>query len=263
MTTDPSANAFLRPGKLVLLVALGLFVYAAALIWQVPAGWLWQQARAAVALPPGVQVQQVSGTLWDGAAGLSVAGYPVRIDWQLGWPSLSDVSLPVDVSVTTARSGLSGTVRLAWPETLSLNASGSVAVAEFAELIRRSGGAMIEGDVRIDRLALTMADQRLAKADGLATWPGGRVTWPMGNQTGTASFPPMEARLSGTGNGINLEIAARGAEGPAADATVSANGMMDIRVYKRMVDLAGQPWPDAAQPGSVVFRVRQSLGSAL
>jgi general secretion pathway protein N len=35
--------------------------------------------------------------------------------------------------------------------------------------------------------------------------------------------------------------------------------MMEIRVFKRMVDLAGQDWSNSAGPDDVVFRVRQPL----
>lgn len=257
--SDTETKSFFRPGKLLLLVLLGVLVYAVTLVILVPAGWVWQQASAQVRLPPQVKIQQVSGQLWDGAAGVVVAGYPVRVDWALGWPSFSGMTLPVKVRLDSTQSSLTGDLVLGWPLSAELDASGHVGVAEFRDLIRKSGGAMIEGDVTIDRLLLAWEDNRVTRADGLARWPGGRVTWPMGGQTGSADFPPMQASLDTVQNGVELRISEQGNAGPAAQANLLWNGMMEIRVYKRMVDLAGQPWSDSASPDDVVFRVRQPL----
>lgn len=257
--SDAEPKSFLRPGKVILLVLLGLVVYAVALVVWIPAGWVWHQASTRVPLPDQVEIRQVSGQLWNGAAGVVVAGYPARVDWRLGWPSLTDLSLPLDISVASSQSTIEGDVTLGWPARAELNARGQVVVSEFEELIRRSGGAMIEGNVTIDRLNLVWADDRITRADGLGRWAGGLVTWPMGNQTGQARFPPMQANLDTTQGGIALTVAEQGGSGPAADANILWNGMMEVRVYKRMVDLAGQPWSESASPGDVVFRVRQPL----
>ncbi|GGE58123.1 hypothetical protein GCM10011533_08270 [Streptosporangium jomthongense] len=257
--SDVESKSFLRPGKLFLLVLLGLFIYLGALIVFVPAGWVWQQASPHVPLPAQVQVKQVAGKVWDGAAGVVVAGFPLRIQWQLGWPSLGALEQPVRISVESRQSSVSGDLSLDWPANARLNARGTIAVAEFEGLIRRSGGAMIEGDVSIDRLILEWADDRIVRADGLGTWAGGRVSWPMGNQTGQAQFPPMQANLDTTDGGVALVVAEQAGNGPAADASILWNGMLELRIYKRMIDLAGQPWPDTASPDDVVFRVRQPL----
>lgn len=250
---------FLRPGKVILFLVLGLLVYVGALVFLVPAGWIWHQASAHVALPQQVQVRQVAGKLWAGEAGIVVAGFPVRVEWDLGMPSVADLQWPIDFSVASSQSSLAGNVTIGWPANARLDAAGRVTVAEFEELIRQSGGAMIEGEVSVDRLALAWADDRITRAEGLARWPGGLVTWPMGDQRGQAEFPPMQATMSSADGGIALTVSRQGGEGPAADATILWNGMLELRVYKRMVDLAGQPWPDSASPGDIVFRVRQPL----
>ncbi|MDI9245029.1 type II secretion system protein N [Marinobacter sp. CHS3-4] len=264
MTESPK-KAFLRPGKVFLLTLAGVLVYLGALVFLVPAGWLWQQAQSQVPLPPEVQVQQINGHLWEGVAGLVIAGFPVRCEWRLSAPSFSSLTLPIDFSLSTGASTVSGDLRVDWQGNGQVNAQGRIAVSEFESLIRRSGGAVIEGDVSIERLTLAWADQRLTRADGLGRWAGGNVTWPMGNGQGQAEFPAMRATLDSTSEGINLLVSEEAGDGPAATATIRWTGMMDIRVYKRMVDLAQQPWPDSAKPDDVIFRVRQPLipGGAL
>ncbi|MBZ2168396.1 type II secretion system protein N [Marinobacter sp. F4216] len=250
---------FFRFGKVLLLVLLAAVVYLGALLVWVPAGWVWSQVSNQIQLPQQVNVRQVSGQIWDGAAGLDVAGFPLRVSWELGLPSLTDLSMPVDISVASSQSLLEGNVTIGWPASAELDARGRVVVSEFEDLIRRSGGAMIEGNVTIDRLNVLWADNRIQRADGIGRWPGGQVSWPMGNQTGQARFPPMQAELDTTQGGIELIVEEQDGSGPAAEANVLWNGMLEVRVYKRMVDLAQQPWPDTASPDDVIFRVRQPL----
>ncbi|MEQ5814587.1 type II secretion system protein N [Marinobacter sp. NFXS11] len=257
--SDAEPKSFLRPGKVFLLLLLGALVYLLSLVFLVPAGWVWQQASAHVSLPPQLKVQQVAGKLWDGEAGVVVAGFPVRVDWRLHMPSVISLEWPARISLESSQSSLNGDVTVGWPASARLHASGRVTVAEFEKLIRQSGGAMIEGEVMIDRLNMAWADNRITRAEGLGRWDGGLVTWPMGDQRGQAEFPPMQATMDTSQGGVALTVSEQGGQGPAADATVFWNGMMELRVYKRMVDLAGQPWPDSASPGDVVFRVRQPL----
>ena len=257
--SDAEPKSFLRPGKVFLLLLLAALVYLLSLVFLAPAGWVWQKASAHVSLPPQVQVQQVAGKVWDGAAGVVVAGFPLRVDWQLHMPSVTSLEWPARISVKSSQSSLNGNVTIGWPASAQLDANGRVIVAEFEDLIRQSGGAMIEGEVVIDRLEMAWADNRITRAEGLGRWDGGLVTWPMGDQRGQAEFPPMQATMDTTQGGVALTVSEQGGQGPAADATVMWNGMMELRVYKRMVDLAGQPWPDSASPGDVVFRVRQPL----
>lgn len=257
--SDSESKSFIRPGKILLLVVLAALVYFAALVVWAPAGWLWQQVSDRVSLPPRVVVQQVSGRLWDGAAALVVAGHPVRMGWQLDWPSLTGLAVPVQLELTSSRSSLKGSGMVGWPDRGVMNIRGTVGVAEFEDLIRRNGGAVIEGDVLVERLNVQWVGQRIVSASGIGLWDGGLVTWPMGKQTGQADFPPMEAILDSSQGGIELTVSEQGGDGPAAGASISWKGMMSVRVYKRMVDLAGQPWPDSAKPGDIIFQVRQKL----
>lgn len=263
--SETPAKAFLRPGKVFLLTLAGVLIYLVALVALVPAGWLWHQASAHIQLPPEVQVRQVSGRAWAGVAGAVVAGYPVRMEWQLGAPSFSGLSLPVSFSLTSSQSSVDGRVSLDWQGAGALEAKGRLTVAEFEDLIRRSGGAVIEGDVTIDRLLLSWQEGRITEADGEGRWAGGEVSWPMGDRVERADFPPMRAILDSTSDGVALVVEEQGGDGPAADAEIRWNGMMDLRVYKRMVDLADQPWSESAGPDDVIFRVRQPLipGGAL
>jgi len=257
--SEDTPKPFFRPGKFILLLLLGLFVFAVTLVIRMPIGWAWHQVSGQIDLPPQVQVRQMSGSLWGGAAKVHLAGFPARLQWQLDWPSFTDLTLPLAFTVSSPQSRLKGMASASLAGNFEVEADGIVTVAEFKDLIRQSGGAMIDGKVVIDRLKLRWADERLQHAQGLGRWDGGLVTWPMGNQTGQAQFPPMQANLDTVEGGVALDISEQGGDGPAADASILWDGMMEIRVYKRMVDLAQQPWSENSSPSDVVFRVKQPL----
>lgn len=257
--SDAEPKSFIRPGKVVLLLLLGLVVYLLSLVFLVPAGWLWHQASAHVSVPAQIQVRQVAGTLWDGEAGVVVAGFPLRIGWDLHMPSVTRLEWPAGITIASSQSALNGQVTTGWPARVQLTANGRVEVAEFEDLIRQSGGAMIAGEVMIEGLTMAWADNRITRAEGLGLWDGGLVTWPMGDRRGQAEFPPMQAAMDTTEGGVALTVSEQGESGSAADASISWNGMLELSVYKRMLDLANQPWPDSASPDDRVFRVRQPL----
>jgi len=257
--SDSARKSFLSPGKVILLFMLGFVVFVTTMVLWVPAGWLWKQASTRIELPPEVTVSQVSGQLWEGAAGLLLAGFPCRLEWELDPLSLGRLELPIQVSLTTSSSRIDSQVLVRWPASAVLQAKGLIKVNEFEKLIRESRGAMISGEVKIESLYMELADNGIQQADGFARWPGGLVTWPMGTQTGEASFPPMQATLDTLGSGLELTISEQGGSGPAAKVGLLREGVMDIRLYKRMVDLAQQPWSGADGPGDVIFRVQQPL----
>lgn len=250
-------SAFMRPGKLVLLLLLVVIVYVVTLALWVPAGWIWAQAKSHITLPPQLQVQQVSGTIWSGAASAVFMGKFFRLEWQPDWPSA--FKLPVDIAVGSADSSLKGRVLLGWPLSVELDARGVVHVAEFDDLIRQSEGIMLDGDVTVERMQIHWADNRLREAQGLASWPGGGVSWPVGDRWETSELPPMELTLQSEADELFLMMVQQGQQVPAAEAVVLANGTLEVQVYKRLIDLAGQPWSGAASPDDVVFRLRQPL----
>ncbi|WP_372957827.1 type II secretion system protein N [Marinobacter sp.] len=257
--TDSSPRPFIRPAKVILLVLLLLLVYAAALVALLPAGWVWARASSHIQLPPGMSVQQVSGKLWNGAARVDVQRRPVRVEWQLSWPDVVALRQPVELTLETVSSRVEGSLILDWPGSLRADLTGRLHIPEFADVIRQNGGALLEGDVIIDRLRVAVTDQQLESATGLARWPGGNVSWPMGDRRQTAVFPPMQATLTESTSGFLLRISEQGQADPAAEASLSLTGMMEIRVYKRMVDLTGQSWSGGARPGDVIFQVQQPL----
>lgn len=256
---DEPVKSFLRPGKLILLIFLGLLVYAGAVVATVPAGWVWYWAEKQFALPDAVRVEGVTGQLWDGGAQLRLMNRSVQVFWHLeelgtgpGWATLG-------WRLKSRSSELRGDFTVLGENSAQLEMTGNVHVPEFHGQIRRSGGAMINGDVTIQRLTLRMARNQVVAANGLATWPGGPVRWPVGQRMQSAEIPAMEMRLADQNGTPMLTLTESGKQVPVADASIQANGNARIRVYRRMVDLVDQPWSGNQGPGAVIFQVTQPL----
>jgi len=252
--SDTEAKPLIRPGKLILLLLAGVLVYAVTLVLTVPIGWVWAQVSDKVDLPPGIKVENLSGTVWNGSGTASAQGFPVTLGWDLHWPSVTELALPLDFSVASGGSALRGELVVGWPGTARVNATGQVSVDDFEPMIRKAGGALIEGVVSIDSLELAWDGEQVSRARGLGRWPGGTAEWP----GGSANFPPMQINLDDANGGVSLVVAEQGGDGPAARADVFWDGMMEAQVYKRLADLAGMN-AGAGAPSDVIFRVRQPL----
>lgn len=257
--TETSEAPFLRPGKVVLLTLLGLVVYLVALIFWIPAGWVWHLSRDSVPLPQGIAVESVSGQLWNGAVQAHILGHSLQVGWHIDGVLDDGAVLPIGWRVQTPQSNLRGQVRLTGINAMELSANGYINIAEFGREIQRSGGAMIEGNVNVDTLSLAMMDGSLTQLNGRASWPGGRVSWPMGGSTQSAVLPPMRARVDEQQGRIDLQISSADSAEPAISANIQPDGMMQIQLFRRMLDLVDQPWSGNAAPGDVVFSVRQRV----
>jgi general secretion pathway protein N len=190
---------------------------------------------------------------------LRTQGHSVQGKWHLSGIYDDERWLPLNWQLQTAESGLTGDLWLTGYEQWRASARGHINVAEFSQQIRRSGGAIIEGDVRVQSLHGAVDDSRVSRLDGLATWPGGRVSWQLGNQSREAVLPPMEARLGNQSGQFKLEISTAAEQAPVVTAMLGEDGIARIEMYRRMLDLVNQSWAGDAGPGEVVFSVEQPV----
>jgi len=256
---NPSPNFRIGPGKLVFLSLLFLLAYGIALAVYLPAGWAWRWAGQSVQLPPGLQVKQVAGTVWHGQALVNYQRLPLQLDWRLQPSSIIHGRLPVAWSLSTRRSQLAGDLTVSVGRRLTLSATGHLYMADFAQWVRQQGGAQLAGSIRVDGLKMDWSDGKWEQAQGTAHWDGGLVTWPMGGRTQQATMPAMQAQLRLRGPDLDLTVARSGSQAPAAEVRLTPGGAVDLMVYRRLLDLAGQSWPDSVPAGAVVFRMRQQL----
>lgn len=250
---------FLRLRKIILLVILGLLVYAVSLLFWIPVGWIWHWTKPQVLVPQGLVIERVAGELWNGTVQVRTQGHSVQGSWHLNGLYDDGRWLPLNWQLQTMNSGLHGMASLTGSDNWQLSTQGHINIPEFNQEIRRSGGAVIEGDVRVESLRLAVSDNRVSALDGRATWPGGRVSWRIGDQLQEATLPAMEARLNDHSGKFGLEVSTATEQAPVVTATLESNGVARIEMYRRMLDLVNQPWAGNAAPGDVIFSIEQPL----
>lgn len=257
--SDPIQTPFLRPGKIVLVVVLGIIVYLCSLIFWLPAGWVWHLSKPYIQLPSAIVVEQVSGQVWHGAVRTNILGHSLNIGWHIDGLYNDGAVLPLSWTLSTPASHLNGQLRFPGFDTLAATARGSVNIPEFSAEIRRSGGAIIEGDVTVDSFDLALSEGSVDSLNGRVRWGGGRVSWPMGGNTQSATLPPLKADIDEQQKRVDFLVSRQDNPDPLVSATLSPDGVMKIELFRRMLDLVNQPWSGNAAPGDVVFSVQQRV----
>lgn len=247
------------PGKWIGLLLLALCAYLVALLVQLPAGWAWRWLAPQVDLPPGMSVTQVGGTVWQGAARVRWDNIPTRLTWSLQMRSLLQGQLPVNWTLESAQSRLQGVVLVLGQKHVVVNVHGQLYMPEFSRLVQAQGGANLVGSVTIRDLSLGWEGQGWSVASGEANWPGGLVTWPMGQTMQQTTMPPMQALLRRQGQVLTVSVSKTGDRQAAARVNLSPDGVVELLIYRHLLDLAGQSWPASVGPGAIVFRMRQKV----
>lgn len=247
------------PGKWVSLLFLALCAYLTALIVELPAGWAWRWVAPQVRLPLGIAVTQVGGTVWQGVAQVRWENMATRLSWSFQLGELLHGRLPVDWTLESKQSRLQGDVVLLGLKSAVVNLHGDLYMPEFQRIVASQGGANLAGSIRIRDLSLGWQGNGWSAANGEATWPGGLVSWPMGQTLQQTTMPAMEARLQRRGQVLTVSVSKSGDSEAAARVSLSPDGVVELLVYRHLLDLAGQSWPTSVGPGAIVFKMRQKV----
>lgn len=251
-------------GKIALLLLVALLVFSVTLLLTTPLSYLWARASAHVDLPPQVKIESLAGSVFAGAALLRLEQQPVRLSWSLAWPVLESGSsglglqIPLAWRLETRQSWFSGTSHLGWHQA-RLQLKGRLHLAEIAKLVERSGGVQMAGDIFIDDLALDWRKGYWTAASGHANWPGGLVSWPAGADRQQAMMPPMVALLQKIDIGLEVSLLSAEASAVAAKARLLPGALLEVQIFRRLLDLAGQSWQGGAGPDEQIFKVSQPL----
>ncbi|MAM85959.1 MAG: hypothetical protein CME36_01455 [unclassified Hahellaceae] len=243
----------------VLLVSL---IFITSALVHMPAAVMWDMvSKTADLRSMPVQPQQLSGTIWDGAA-LAVVqqtGERVLIDWKL---SVSSLLLGEEFVQTQVRTrGIDLTVGATTTASVAdLNVSGSIDLDLFKPILsqnRLQVGGLV--DVRNVQARYDFNNEQLLSADGNLYWPGGRVSYPVGANDQTADIPALRGDLGQTSGQPSLDLVLNDTGAKLLSAVLEPGMTLALQVRKRMLDVAGAPYSDRADADAIVFRLKQPL----
>lgn len=195
------------------------------------------------------------GPWWRGDAGVLHDGERIgRISWTLDPLALFAAQAAAHWRFDGAGRGLAGRVARGFGN-FDLHAAGEVAAATVNR-VAAGYDIGLAGTFTVSELRLR-SDAGRVSANGLLRWPGGATTYALGGRTRAVDLPAMTATLASQDDAAVLEVRSAAADLPLLEARLQTDGWLRIRLTKRFLALAGNPWPGSTAPDDFVFAVAE------
>lgn len=248
--------------KTILLLTAFVFSLAIFLIATLPVSVLWNKGIAPYAnlKPMQIEVKGLNGTIWDGQALLNVRRVPMLLNWQFDWSQLQGMALPLAVQLESGAGSLGATAQVGLTQqTLALYHLRLDLTALNPELKRQR--VTLDGDVFSSDFALVLADHKVESASGQLTWSGGDIAYPAGRQIHERTMPSFNVQIETLSSGeVELGVRDSGGRIDVIEASLEPSGVAMLRVRRRLLDLAQEPWSRGnSSEQDVVFKVKQNL----
>ncbi len=240
------------------IIAVGILAYLFFLVALFPINMAHKLIK-----PEGLPVEIVglTGTLWDGGAVLKhPSAGRVDLDWRLHPSSLLMGSLNVDIDLKSPVVRLNGNAKVGAGRVLELNNIDGYLTSDVVNGVLRSQRTQIEGDLELSKanLVYDLGQRKAELAEGRLVWQGGNVQYPAGRQKKSSKMPMLVANLRADQGNILATVTS--AEGDVvAEANVKSDGWAGVAIKRRLIDLAGEQWPNKAQPDTTVFEVSEKI----
>lgn len=245
--------------KILLFLLIGVISYTSFLVATLPVSVVWQYVSPQLPLNSlQLEVKGVSGTVWKGNAHLSSRGVEGVLGWDVLFSGLLTGAIPVDLELKSNVGELTTNVRL-YSNGIELNeTSGDVNLMSLNPLLKKQR-VNLNGEFTIDRLSIGYFDRVLTAADGLFSWTGGRVDYPAGREIHGNEFPAFTGELSKSADITSLNIKDVESSINSIEAMMDNSGVATLKVKRRLLDLANEPWPKNSSEADVVFKIKRKV----
>ena len=245
--------------KILLFLLLGIISYLSFLIATFPVSLVWTSVSPKLPLKQlQINVKAVSGSIWKGNALIASRGIEGVLAWDVSVPGLFTGKLPVKLSIKSNIGSFQTNARFALNGAELTDTIGNINLAGLNPFLRRDR-LTLAGDVKIENLSLAFYDGDILTANGRFTWSGGEVKYPAGRDIHGGQFPPMVGLISQKANVTRLTIRDNQSSVDLLDGELDAFGMGTLRVKRRLLDLANEPWPKNSSESDVVFKVKRKI----
>lgn len=226
-----------------------------------PAGLLWQKALEPNLnlRPDQVRVNAVSGSLWDGQALLAVQSIPLLLDWDVEFSRIRGLALPIDIRVESHAGQLQANLVVGLADVLVDVDSLRVDLNALNPQFKRRR-ITLDGEVFAKGLVATVSDQKLSAVSGRFNWSGGNISYPVGRNSHERLMPAFSGQISTREDGlIELGIMDQGGSVNVIEGSLLPDGVGQLQVRRRLLDLADEPWSSNSTEQDVVFKVKKSI----
>ena len=229
------------------------------MIAALPASFVWKYLSPELPLRSiQLNVSGVGGTVWDGHAVVSSRGIQGVLNWDISVLGLMTGKLPIALAVDSNAGELTTNVRLHSNGVEIEDTQGLINLETLNPILKRQR-VTLNGQFKIDKLSASFFDGTIEDAEGLFNWTGGRVEYPAGRDIHGNEFPPFTGRLSQQADITSLIIKDKGAAVDAIEANMLKTGVATLKIKRRLLDLANEPWPKNSSESDVVFKIKRKI----
>ncbi|WP_250658734.1 type II secretion system protein N [Alkalimarinus coralli] len=245
--------------KILLFLLVGVISYISFLIATLPASFVWKYLSPQLPLKPlQINVKGLSGTVWDGEAYVSSKGIEGVLDWDISLTGLFAGQLPIQLAVKSSAGTLNTDISVFSNGVELSGTKGKINLQALNTLFKRQR-VTLNGDLTISSLELGYFDRAVTSATGQFDWSGGRVEYPAGREMHGSQFPPFIGKISQKGDIALMHISDTESSVNAIEAQLDRTGTATLRVKRRLLDLANEPWPKNSSENDVVFKAKRRI----
>ncbi|UZE97430.1 type II secretion system protein N [Alkalimarinus alittae] len=246
--------------KILLFVLVWVISYITFLVATVPASFAWNYISPQLPLNSlQLNVDGVSGTAWNGYAYMNSRGIEGVLGWDISFLGLLTGQLPVKIELKSNVGQLDTTARLFSNGIELSDTKGRINLPALNPLLKQHR-ITVNGTLEIDSLTIGLVDGMLSTADGSFSWTGGRVEYPAGREVHGNEFPSFTGRLGQKAGNTSLVIKDTESSVNAIEGVMNDAGLATLKVKRRLLDLANEPWPENSSESDVVFKIQRKVG---
>ena len=240
------------------LIVFGILAYLLFLLALFPISLL-QKWIPKESLP--VSVENLSGTLWEGAAIVKQREVGrLDIAWDLSLSSILTGQLASDIEVKGQKFNFEGFVGYGLGGSIDVRNAQGYLTAELVNQFTRRQQATLNGDFELSGLNLVydLNAKQAKSAEGRLVWQGGMVSYPVARKKTQSEMPMLVAQFGANEGNLQAEVTTTDGQS-VGQLNLKSDGWAGIAIKRRIVDLAGQKWPGKGNADTTVFEVSEKV----
>jgi general secretion pathway protein N len=207
-----------------------------------------------------VQVELVSGTLWQGQARVNIPNVgKVSGQWDVQLSELFTGQLAAKVNISGDELKFKGLVRGSADQVEVINSEAFLSARYLAPLLRQGNSSLV-GDFELNKFnaLFSINDKQILAADGRLLFSGGDVSFPLDGKKINATLPILVGVIKKPADNVELVITNTDGQ-DIGHGYVQPDGWAGIGIRRRFLDVLGLQWPAEVDAEKVIFEASQKL----
>jgi len=224
-----------------------------------PLAFIWPKVQPHLGRLP-VQVELVSGTLWQGQARVNIPNVgKVTGKWDIQLSELLAGQLAANVNISGDELKFKGLVRGSADQVEVIESEAFMSSRYLAPLLRQGNSSLI-GDFELNKFnaLFSVSDKQILAADGRLLFSGGDVSFPLDGKKISATLPIFVGVIKKPAENVELVITNTDGQ-DIGRGYVQPDGWAGIGIRRRFLDILGLQWPAEVDAEKVIFEASQKL----